>query len=240
MNVETRQATLGVLTLAGKMADVRGCMACEETFPYPVVRKVVAGTRTPRTREEVRSMLPLYVDAARDLEHDGVDVITSNCGLIALLQRELAAAVRVPVVTSALLMVPAVAQAVGGKKVAILTFFEEEVGEDNYRCSGWSSRDIATCVAGVGRCPSWLRFLETKEVDDTLMMQLQADLVATAAQLRTREPDVGAFVLECTMLPCAVDALRAAFDIPTYDVLTLLDWAMSGYGRHLEARLVTA
>lgn len=238
--MEPRQAVLGVLTLGGKMADVPGCMACEATFPYPVVRKVVEGTKTPRTQAEVRSMLPLYLDAARELEAVGVDLITSNCGLIALLQQELAAAVRVPVMTSSLLMVPTVAKAVGGRKVAILTFFDDEVGEENFRASGWSSRDIATTVAGVGRYASWLRFLETKEADEHLMAQLEADLVATADDVLKREPDVAAFLLECTMLPCAVGALRAAFCLPVYDVLTFLDWGMSGYGRHADARMVRA
>ena len=36
---------LGILMLEGKMADVPGCMACEATFPYPVVRKVVRGSK---------------------------------------------------------------------------------------------------------------------------------------------------------------------------------------------------
>ncbi|HTQ80580.1 MAG TPA: aspartate/glutamate racemase family protein, partial [Thermoanaerobaculia bacterium] len=63
---------LGILMLEGKMADVPGCMACASTFPYPVVRKVVRGSRTPLTAEEAWDMLPLYVDAARELEKDGV------------------------------------------------------------------------------------------------------------------------------------------------------------------------
>lgn len=234
------QPTLGVLTLGGKMADVPGCMACEATFPYPVVRKVVEGTSTPRTRAEVRSMLPLYLDAARELEAAGVDVITSNCGLIALLQQELAAAVRVPVMTSSLLMAPTVARSVGGRTIAILTFFDDEVGEENFRASGWSSREVATVVAGVGEYSSWLRFLETKEADEHLMAQLEADLVAVADAALQRHPDIGAFLLECTMLPCAVSALRAAFSLPAYDVLTFLDWAMSGYRRHVDARMVGA
>jgi len=35
--------------LQGKMADVPGCMACEDTWPYPVVRKVVEG----RSNDEI-------------------------------------------------------------------------------------------------------------------------------------------------------------------------------------------
>lgn len=236
-----REPSLGVLMLAGKMADVPGCMACEETFPYPVVRKVVEGSRTPRSLDEVRHMLPKYQQAAQELEREGVDVITANCGLVALLQQELSAVVRVPVVTSALLMVPAVSRAVGGRTVGVLTFFADEVGERNFQASGWSSADIPTRVAGVGQHPSWLRFLETKEMDSALRLELAADLIATAEGLVAEVPDVGAFVLECTMLPSLSGDLRDHFDIPVYDVLTLIDWAMSGYERQIVRRtMVTA
>src|SRR4029077_547077 len=105
---------LGILMLEGKMADVPGCMACEATFPYPVVRHVVRGSRTPLSAEEAWAMLPLYIEAARELEARGVGAITANCGLIALMQKELAATVHVPVVTSALLLAPAIHRLVGG------------------------------------------------------------------------------------------------------------------------------
>ncbi len=221
--------------LEGKMADVPGCMACEATFPYPVVRKVVRGSKTPLSAEEAWAMLPLYVEAARELEQEGVAAITANCGLIALMQKELAATVRVPVVTSALLMVPDLHRLIGGRRIGILTFFTHAVSERNYNASGWSSHDIPVALGGVGDSEAWLTFLRTKEVPAELRERMTADLLAVIRGMLAEHPDIGAFVSECTMLPACLQAIRAEIGVPVYDVLTQLDLAMSGSFRPAHA-----
>jgi aspartate/glutamate racemase len=218
---------LGILTLAGKMADVPGCMACVDTFPYPVLRHVVTGSATPFDQESALAMLPAYVHAARELEDAGVDAITANCGLIAMIQQPLAAAVGVPVVTSALLMVPQVSRIIGGRPVGVLTFFA--VDERNFQACGWSSEDFPAVVRGVGKHESWLRFLRDKEIGDADRSEMRDDLARTLAELT--DAGVGAIVCECTMIPAVLDELRSELPVPVYDVLTLLDWTMSGFER---------
>jgi hypothetical protein len=227
---------LGVLMLSGKMADEPGCMACEQTFPYPVVRHVVEGSATPLDQRSARAMLPAYLEGARQLQHRRVDAITANCGLIALLQPELAAAVRVPVATSSLLLVPTVSQLIGGRTVGVLTFFPSAVGEANFRACGWSSQRHPVVVRGVGQHESWLRFLRDKAIDDELREGLRADLFQTINELLDAAPDVGAIVCECTMLPAVLDDIRPQLPVPVYDILTLLDWTMSGFTRTPAAR----
>lgn len=228
---ERHEPTLGILMLEGKMATVTGCMAAEDTFPYRTVRHIVAGARTPRTPDDAIAMLPLYQEAARLLQKD-VDVITANCGLIALLQQELAEAVDVPVVTSSLLSVPTVARLIGSRRrVGILTFFRDAVGERNYVASGWSSSTFPVSVAGVDGSGAWLEFLETKEVSPDLRRQLAADLSAAIAGLLERDPAIGAIVSECTMLPAVLDDIREHVPVPIFDLPTTLDWALSGYRR---------
>jgi aspartate/glutamate racemase len=241
MEAMTGTAPLGILMLQGKMADVPGCMACEDTWPYPVVRKVVEGTSTPRTPEEAEAMLPLYLDAARELEQQGVRVITGNCGLLALLQPQVAAAVKVPVVMSSLLAVPTVARMIApGRRVGVLTFFADAVGERNFNGCGWSSEDFPVSVAGVGEYGSWQRFLQLKEIDAELHEALREDLRQMIYQFLSREPDVGALVCECTMLPAVLDELRASLPVPVFDLLNVLDWAVSGFGRPVQRREVAS
>lgn len=228
---------LGVLMLEGKMSVESGCMASDATFPYPVRRKTVVGSRTPLSAEEAESMLPLYVETARDLAAEGVGAITANCGLIALLQRELAEAVDVPVVTSALLMVPALHRMVGGRRIGVLTFFTHAVSERNYRASGWSGERIPVALAGVGESDAWNEFLRTKEIPPDLRPRLEADLVASVRTLLAEHPEVGVLVSECTLLPTCLDAVRREFGLPVWDVLTTLDFAVSGTWRPAAARV---
>jgi hypothetical protein len=240
MSMEANRPPLGILMLEGKMSVVPGCMASPATFPYPVIRKVVRGSCTPLSAEEAWAMLPLYVDAARELEAEGVGAITANCGLIALMQKELAAAVKVPVVTSGLLLVPTLSRLVGGRRIGILTFFTSAVSERNYNASGWSSEDIPIALGGVGESEAWREFLKTKEVPPELRLRLVADLLAVVRGMLAEHPDIAGFVSECTMLPVCLQAVRESFGLPVYDILTLLDVAMSGHYRPAAAAVGNA
>jgi aspartate/glutamate racemase len=226
------QPQLGILMLAGKMADVRGCMACEATFSQPVRRYVVPGSTTPRTPDDARAMLPQYIAAARQLEREGASVITANCGLMALMQQPVAEAVHVPVVLSSLIALPTVARMIGARRrVGILTFYADAVEEENFEACGWSSGEFPVTVAGVSRHESWRTFLRTKETGEPLYGQLRDDLLATIHELLEREPDIGALVSECTMLPAVLDDVRPLVPVPIFDILTVLDWAMCGFRR---------
>jgi Asp/Glu/Hydantoin racemase len=219
---------LGVLMLDGKMSTAAGMMGSDATWGYPVKRLVVAGSHTPLSAGEAVEMAPLYVRAAREIERDGVRLITANCGLMALAQPEVAAAVNVPVVLSSLVAVPTVARMLAPhQRVGILTFFEDAVGEENFNASGWSSNDYPVRVAGVGDSGAWLEFLATKELDDDLRARLITDLRSVVEALLERSPDIGALVAECTMLPAVLDSLRPELPVPVFDLLTILDWALA-------------
>jgi hypothetical protein len=223
---------LGILMLDGKMADVPGCMASAATFPYPVIRRVVPGARPPGSAADVEALLPRYLDAARDLEREGISVLTENCnGLMVLLQDRLAAAVSVPVVTSALLMVPQIHRMMPARRIGILAFHPESVHEQVYNACGWSEREIPIAVGGVAESEAWQELLRTKEIPGSLRPRIEADLVAAGRRMLDEHPDLGAFVCECTLMPPANQALRDALRLPVYDILNLLDLAMRGLYR---------
>lgn len=223
------QPRLGVLLLEGKMAQVSGCMACVDTFPYPVVYKVVPGSKPPSSPEQVEAMVPLYVEAARELEREGIDVLTDNCnGLMVLMQDRLAAAVKVPVVTSSLMLVPEIHRMMPGRRIGLLAFYASALNEQVYNACGWSANDIPTAVGEVGWSEAWHEFLRTKEIPPELRLRLEADLIAVGRRMLEENPDIGAFVSECTLMPPILQALRDELRLPVYDNLTLLDLAVAG------------
>ena len=67
-------------------------------------------------------LLPDFIDAAQELVRLGAEAITTNCGFLSLFQKEIAAAVGVPVATSSLMQVPWVqATLPPGKRVGLVT-----------------------------------------------------------------------------------------------------------------------
>ena len=62
-------------------------------------------------RRGAAGLLPDFVEGARSLEREGVGAVTTNCGFLVKYQAELTKSVRVPVLTSSLLLVPSVPDA---------------------------------------------------------------------------------------------------------------------------------
>src|ERR671938_218888 len=101
--------TVGILMLDTRFPRIPGDMGNATTFPFPVRYHRVQGASPDLVvRRGAEGLLPNFVEGARALEREGVGAITTNCGFLVKYQRELAAAVPVPVFTSALLLIPLV------------------------------------------------------------------------------------------------------------------------------------
>ena len=115
-------APLGILMLDARFPRIPGDMGNAGTWPFPVLYRVVTGATPERVvLEGAAGLLPDFLAAASELVAQGAEAITTNCGFLSLFQAELAAHVRVPVATSALLQVPWVqATLPPGKRVGIV------------------------------------------------------------------------------------------------------------------------
>src|SRR3989441_10430335 len=101
--------TVGIFILDTGFPRMPGDVGNAATFPFPLRYHRVSGADPDLVvRRGAEGLLPAFVQGARALEGEGVGAITTSCGFLAKYQQELAAAVRVPVFTSSLLMVPLV------------------------------------------------------------------------------------------------------------------------------------
>src|SRR2546426_5002180 len=115
--------TVGILILDTRFPRILGDVGNAATFPFPVRYHRVSGAHPDLVvRRGAEGLLPAFVQGARALEGEGVGAITTSCGFLVKYQQELAAAVRVPVFTSSLLMVPLVHRLLpAGRRVGIMT-----------------------------------------------------------------------------------------------------------------------
>src|SRR5687767_1059483 len=115
--------TVGILMLNTRFPRVVGDMGNAATFDFPVRYHRVAGADPDLVvRRGAAGLLPAFVEGAMLLEREGVGALTTNCGFLVKYQRQLAAAVRIPVFTSSLLLVPLVHRMLGpGRRVGIMT-----------------------------------------------------------------------------------------------------------------------
>src|SRR5437660_6609276 len=131
-------AALGILMLEAKFPRIPGDMGNAETWPFPVLYKVVEGASPERVvRDRAHGLLDAFRDGARELVALGADGITTNCGFLSLFQDEIARHVGVPVATSSLMQAPLIERVLPtGRLVGILTIRASALTSEPLRSAG--------------------------------------------------------------------------------------------------------
>ena len=220
-------APLGILMLEARFPRIHGDMGNGGTWPFPVLYRVVRGASPERVvLEGARGLLPDFLEAARDLVTQGAEAITTNCGFLSLFQREIAAAVGVPVATSSLMQVPWVqAMLPPGQRVGLVTVSGGSLTPAHLEAAGVPA-DIPMEGTESGR--EFFRVLIRAEKDDMDVDLAERDVVEAAQRLVARHPEVGAIVLECTNMPPYAAAVQRATGRPVYDIYAMITYFHAG------------
>jgi hypothetical protein len=205
---------LGVLMLDTRFPRLVGDIGNPATFDFPLRYAVVAGASPRRVvRERDASLLAPFIAAARRLvDEQGAAAITTSCGFLVLWQRELQAALPVPVFTSSLLLLPGLANA------GVVTVSGAALTADHLSAAGAA---VDTPVEGLDPGCALQRTLldDLPELDAA---DAEREVVAAALRLLRRSPALRHIVLECTNLPPYADAVRRATGREVHDITTLI------------------
>ncbi|WP_291821384.1 aspartate/glutamate racemase family protein [Bosea sp. (in: a-proteobacteria)] len=220
-------APLGILMLEARFPRILGDMGNGGTWPFPVLYRVVSGASPDRVvLKGAAGLLPDFIAAAQDLVRLGAEAITTNCGFLSLFQRELAAAVGVPVATSSLMQVPWVqATLPPGQRVGVVTVSAGSLTPAHLEKVGVA---LDTPVTGTEGGREFFRVLIKAEKDDMDVDLARQDVVEAALDLVARHPEVGAIVLECTNMPPYAAAVQAATGRPVHDIYSMITWFHAG------------
>ncbi len=218
-------ASIGILMLEAQFPRIPGDMGNAETWPFPVHYKIVRSASPDRVvRKGAEGLLDLFIDAAHALIADGVDGITTNCGFLALYQRELQAALPVPVLTSSLMQVPLVqASLPAGKRVGVLTISKASMTPAHLEAAGLAQD---TPLWGTEDGEEFTRAI----LDNAPQMDITAaarDLVAAATAFQRAHPELGAIVLECTNMMPYARAVQLATGLPVFSIYSAVCWFQS-------------
>jgi Asp/Glu/hydantoin racemase len=228
--------TVGILMLDTRFPRVPGDMGNARTFPFPVRYHRVEGATPDRVvRRRAAGLLEPFVEGARALEREGVGAITTNCGFLVTCQRELAAAVRVPVFTSSLLLVPLVHRMLPpGRRVGILTVDAASLERDHLAGAGITP-DIPLAIAGLEGEKEFTRVLLGDELELDVDLARQ-EHVRVARRLVAAHPDLGALVLECTNMPPYAGDIQRETGLPVFDIVSLVMLVHGGLAAGLAPR----
>lgn len=214
---------LGVLMLDTAFPRIPGDVGNAESYDMPVRFHVVEGadvTRIVRGGPPDAALVAAFVAGARALEAAGATGIVTSCGFLGHVQAELAAAVRIPVVASALLLGPGVRAMTGMRPLGILTADSRALTPALLRACGLDPAGVR--IMGLEGEGAWRRLiLAPRDAQATTLNPREiGDLVERAARdLVAGDPGIGAIVLECTNLPPYADRIRRATGVPVFHIL---------------------
>ena len=226
---------LGVLTLDDVYPGFPGDVRNPSGYPFPIQYQIVEGIDIPALVDapDKSPCLPPLLEAAKKLERIGCRAIVGECGYFSYFQREVAAAVNIPVFMSSLLQVPLAQQIVGpGKVVGVLMANAGYLGNRHLESVGiqLGSNYVIGGAMDSFRCVEfdhlWTKGLRT-DPPAANYEKAEAEFLQVAVDFYRAYHKMGAMVLECTGFPPFARALQREIDIPIFSWGTLLDYAYS-------------
>lgn len=220
-------APLGILMLEARFARIPGDMGNAETWPFPVLYRVIRGADPERVvRNGAEGLLDAFIDGAKDLVDLGAEALTTNCGFLSIFQNQISAAVGVPVATSSMMQVPWVQTLLApGKRPGIVSISSATVTDAHLDAIN-VPRD--TPLEGTDEDGEFFRVIVRAEKPDLDVALARTDVINAARRLTERHPEVGAIVLECTnMAPYARDVSEAT-GLAVFDIYSLTTWLHAG------------
>ncbi|MBH67764.1 MAG: hypothetical protein CMM58_05365 [Rhodospirillaceae bacterium] len=219
-------AALGILSLDTRFPRIQGDIGNAETWPFPVIYKIVEGATSDKVvRKGAAGLKEDFTKAAKEVVAMGADGIGTTCGFLSLFQSDIAKAAGVPVASSSLMQIPWVQSTLPpDKRVGVITISKESVTPEHLEAVGVP---LDTPIVGTEGGKTFT----TSVLDDGMYMDFELardDLVSAAEELVSRYPEVGAVVLECTNMGPFSKDINLALGMPVYDVVSYLTWFHAG------------
>lgn len=218
-------ATIGVLCLESHFPKPPGHIKNPSSLPFPVLYEMIDGVTVPDLLNNPSpDLLEPFLTGAKKLEREGVRAITGSCGFLALFQKELAAAVDIPVFVSSLIQVPLAFHMAGASApVGVLTADASALTNAHFKAVG--AGGIPVAIQGMEDSTEFaeviLKYQRTAMETDLI----EAEIIEAAQNLLAREPTIRSIVLECTDMPPYAARLQQDLQIPIFDLTTLATMA---------------
>ena len=199
-----------------------------DTFDGRVIYRRVPGAHVgavARPRPPDETTVDALVDAARALEKEGACVIGTSCGYLGALQGRFQAAVSVPVVTSALLLLPLLREAHGSHaRIGVLTLDSRALAVSHFG-DAW---DPDVIIEGMELSREFYPTI-TGDRPTFDSATVSGEVALATQRLRTQAGGkLDAVVLECTNLGPFRQRVRSEAEAPVYDLAMALKWLTKG------------
>lgn len=214
---------IGVLMLDSKFPRIIGDVGNAKTWDFPVLYKTVKGKKPEKVVLDLKlEDIQPFIDAALELQREGVKAITTSCGFLALFQKELSEILDVPVFTSALIMLPMISKMLGDKKILVLTANSDTLTKEHIEAVCGDVSDMRMDIVGTQHKPNFTHF--TVQNWDEVDVDLCEKEILEVVRAATEKEEYGAILFECTNMPPYSNKVRETFGLPVFDFVSLMNF----------------
>lgn len=222
---------LGVVMLNTAFPRLRGDIGNPKSFSFAVDYRRVASASVSAVTGAGAPPASLLADieaAALELEEAGADLVVTSCGFLGSLQERLSSALRVPVLTSSLVLLPLIRALHGRERpVGVLTFDSSRLSREHFPTPTEGPLEVVGLEEG-----EELHRVIDGDLPSLDRMKAEADALAALDRLLARAPATAAVLLECTNISPYRRALAARCGLPVYDLNSAIDWIAGQKGSY--------
>ena len=214
---------IGILMLDTAFPRLPGDIGNPASFSESPRYQYVSGASV----QEVVSDRPLsgpvlerFQNAALELENDGATVIGTSCGFLGRVQHEIERNLRVPFLSSSLMLIPLLRRMFGSETIiGILTFDDSKLGPEHFA----GVCDSFITVHGLPPSSSYRQAIasDAENIDPELA---RLETIDVATRCVEQQPDTTLFLIECTNLSPWKNQIRSQFRLPVFDLVDALEW----------------
>lgn len=211
---------IGIIAVDLVYPKLPGNVVNATTYRFPVLFKKVS-FEIEQLFDGDSALEEMIVNAAKELEADGVRAIIGACGYFAHFQKQVAAAVNVPVFMSSLCQLPLIK--IGLKpeqKILVMCASGDSMSQEFFSKVNANLNDCI--IQDVGSMESFAPIRWGKTVMDN--DRLTKDLALLAKAVVAEHPETGAILLECSDLPPYACEIQRATGLPVFDFISMINW----------------
>ena len=213
--------SIGIIAVDLKYPKMPGNVVNATTFKFPVrykkvtfdIHKLFSGD--PEIKE-------IIVNAAKELQSEGVRAVIGACGFFAKYQDAVAEELEIPAFLSSMIQLPMIK--IGLKlhqKIGIITATADNIDDTMIEGMGVSPEDC--CIEGVEFTKGFVPIIgDLPYVDNELFCN---EVVTAAKKMVDGNKDIGAILLECSDMPPYAYQVQEAVGLPVFDFITMINWA---------------
>jgi aspartate/glutamate racemase len=220
----------GILMLDSTIPRIPGDPGHAQTFSFPVRYGVIREFPFEDLVEIRRDNLGRILAAALDLQKEGVNFIAADCGLFSPFQRDITNALDIPFIGSALSLIPLIAGFLSLKqKIGLITGDTRLLKEDHLQAVCADSTRLV--IRGMEHSQEFQKVVikrRTRLNPDAM----KTGVLTVAEELFRSGAAIGAILLECTNLVSFRSDIQRQFNVPVFDMVSLIEFFAAGYRLH--------